>query len=161
MLKSLEELKDMTLHEYDALNDVFEVYDTDELVDKIQAEIDRYYLPRPLFDDGEPADFGMEFSDRFNDVCKIRKIVYLEDYVYVFDADTHLVILAEDDRLKRPPEPDRQEKIDADSELTAREYCDKHGIDASYDPDYVRDDYPEMLMRRHLLERQRKLDGVE
>ena len=160
MLKELENMAAM--NEADLMEYVRDY----RFIDEIQAEIGRYYLPRPLFEDGEPVQFGDLIQGSSH--CKFDNRVRFDRIIYYDTGRVRLDVAGGDgcmlqigQRLPRPPEPDTQEKIDEDFQLTVQEYCDKHGIDVSYDPDYVRDDYTELLVRRHLLERQRKLDGVE
>lgn len=83
------------------------------LSDEIQAEVDKYYLPRPLFEDGEPlqredfVDLGEGFS--FS-VCGLE--YDLVNNIVTMIGDNGLRIrLKSDDKLKHPPEPEVQEKL--------------------------------------------------
>lgn len=158
MLKSLEKLKSRGLYYYDRDTDAFIPYDIDKaaglatIYEKIQAEIDKYYLPRPLFEDEEPVQIGDKVADGI-EVFTVERVSY-GSVTYYLEGDNCLVCLTMEDRVSRPPEPDTQEKIDADMILAAFEYCEKYGIKCD---EAVRD----FERCRHLLERQRKLDGVE
>ena len=156
MLKSLEKLREHT----------FIGHGCSELAEEIQAEIDKFYLPRPLFEDGEPVQFGDLIQGSSH--CKFDNRVRFDRIIYYGTGRVRLDVAGGDgcmlqigQRLERPPEPDTQEKIDEDSELSAQEYCEKRGINASFDPDMAVGYYPEIAMRKDLLARQRKLDGVE
>lgn len=153
MLKSLEKLRDGVIFGEDG----FEL-STDKarnLADEIQAEVDKFYLLRPLFEGGEPADFGMEFVDWHGDARRIEEITWGSVRCRVSDEEGHSVLLEKHNRLSRPPEPDTQEKINDDNMLTPIVYCDKHGIAVR------QGESAGYIMRRHILARQRKLDGVE
>lgn len=59
---------------------------------ELKAAIDRYYLPRPLFDDGEPAQFGDMFVRDFGRDAKIDSLSYTKgnsDYVNVNGYERH------------------------------------------------------------------------
>lgn len=49
-------------------------------------------------------------------------------------------------------EPDTQERIDADTQISATDYCEKHGLE----PEAAK--HRGMLKCEHLLQRQRELD---
>lgn len=58
-MKLLDRLRDMYL--YIGSSDGKEIYEkflSNEFADDLQAEIDKYYLPRPIFEDGEPVHSG-------------------------------------------------------------------------------------------------------
>lgn len=68
---------------------------------ELQQTIDRYYLPRPLFEDGEPAQFGDMFVRDFGRDAKIDSLSYTKgnfDYVNVNGYERHDFA----HRLKRP-----------------------------------------------------------
>lgn len=76
---------------------------------ELQQAIDRYYLPRPLFDDGEPVQFGDRFvNDKGND-STLSSLNYTKgnsDYVNINGYERHDFA----HRLKRP----KQQVLDAD-----------------------------------------------
>lgn len=68
---------------------------------ELQQAIERYYLPRPLFDDGEPAQFGDMFVRDFGRDAKIESLSYTKgnsDYVNINGYERHDFA----HRLKRP-----------------------------------------------------------
>lgn len=136
----------------EAVNSAYEILKKHGTLD---AYIDKFYLPRPLFEDGKPADFRDDFVDCFGDTRKINKIVYIEEIGYhVFDADGHGVLISYGECLRRPLKPDTQEKIYADIELAPKDYCEKYGLDTTHGQRIY-------AKTRHLLARQRELGGVE
>ena len=145
MLKSLERLKEM------------QIIDTDEIADEIQAEVDEYYIARPLYDDDTPVQFGGWFYDSLRCPHTVQEISYDESGdVRVFDHEGYCAYM-KGGRLERPPE-ETQRLIDDDSKLDPFVYCGKYGIELGDD-----DDVSEMVekMVAHILKRQRRLDGVE
>lgn len=71
--------------------------------------LNRYYLPRPLFDDGEPAQFGDTFVRDFGRDAKIDSLSYTKgnsDYVNINGYERHDF----GHRLKRP----KPQVLDAD-----------------------------------------------
>ena len=80
---------------------VGEIANGSDEYDELKAAIDRYYLPRPLFDDGEPAQFGDMFVRDFGRDAKIDSLSYTKgnsDYVNVNGYERHDFA----HRLKRP-----------------------------------------------------------
>ena len=157
MLKTLEEIQ----AKYGGKDIAFTAENFAEFADKIQREIDKFYLPRPLFDDGEPADFGMEFVSNKGIVERIEHIDLFPEWAEINSyGSTTDWTYREDKPIKRPQEPDTQEKIDADARLYAGNYCAKYNLKADpHSP--LQEESPYYVMMWHLLERQRKLDGVE
>lgn len=47
-----------------------------------KAAIDRYYLPRPLFDDGDPVYIGAEIDDRNRGKLEVSRICYTDGGFY-------------------------------------------------------------------------------
>ena len=47
-----------------------------------KAAIDRYYLPRPLFEDGEPVYIGAEIDDRKRGKLEVSRICYTDGGFY-------------------------------------------------------------------------------
>lgn len=125
----------------------------DQLADEIQAEVDKFYLPRPLFEDGEPVQFGDRVSihSGASTIC-VSNITLWDNGACSVGGFKGSATSLDGGLLKRP-EPDTQEKIDADAILQNATYCIKHNI--------VYDANVETNVRKHLLARQRKLDGVE
>lgn len=73
----------------------------DSAFDPLKAAISKYFLPRPLFDDGEPAQFGDIFVRDFGRDAKIDSLSYTKgnsDYVNINGYERHDL----DHRLKRP-----------------------------------------------------------
>lgn len=158
MLRSLEKMKKTLLYEYDPCLDVFSPYDTDKFFGEIQAEIDRYYLPRPLFEDGEPVQFGdyiaVSHGRPDNRLCFERIIYYNSGIVRLDIAGYAGRILQTGERLERPQEPDTQDKIDEEAKNLV---CRLTG----QTPSEVAEEGGGLDEIVGLLERQRKLEGVE
>lgn len=128
-----------------------------DLADKIQAEVDKFYLPRPLFEDGEPVQFDdcVVLNDEGVSMCVMGIEYRLDDGSMTLIGDSGWHIKLQDGvKLKRPPEPDTQEKIDADASMNPIAYCVKHGIPTNDDMD---DAELHEIKTMHLLERQRKV----
>lgn len=88
---------------------VGEIANGSDEYDELKAAIDRYYLPRPLFEDGEPAQFGDTFVTDSGYNATLSSLNYTKgdhDYVSANGGKRHKVT----DRLKRP-EP---QVLDAD-----------------------------------------------
>lgn len=49
---------------------------------ELRQAIDRYYLPRPLFDDGEPVYIGAEIDDRKRGKLEVSRICYTDGGFY-------------------------------------------------------------------------------
>ena len=134
----------------------------EDLADEIQREVDKFYLSLPLFEDGEPVRLGDEFYCPDLGAVRACRIHYTGDHVQIItDIDTSFIVHP-GERLKRPlVTDDTQGKIDADTLLSAVDYCDK------YDLNYERGSIisykccAETVMRRDLLARQRRLDGMK
>ena len=164
MLRSLEKLRKGYFSEYPSYESTHPQFQHDraeKLAGEIQEEIDRCYLPRPLFEDGEPVQFGDLIQGSSH--CKFDNRVRFDRIIYYDTGRVRLDVAGGDgcmlqigQRLERPPEPDTQEKIDADLLLTARDYCNKYGLSYAYP-----NESSFIVIRRDLLARQRKLDGVE
>lgn len=75
----------------------------------LKKAIDRYYLPRPLFEDGEPVQFGDTFVRDYGKDGTVSSLTYTKgnsDYVNVNGYERHDF----DHRLKRP----KPQVLDAD-----------------------------------------------
>lgn len=114
--------------------------------------IDHYYLPRPRFEDGEPVHIG--------DTAKVGRVISrVESIKYTVNgwavnignklgaSAIHFPNIY-GDRLKRPPEPDTQERINAQAHQIA------YGL---FDSELGRDELEYAILE--LLERQRELDN--
>ena len=160
MLRSLERLRGGINVTLDVAPDEVTQRIYCEIADDIQAEVDekyilrdevdKFYLPRPLFEDGEPVQIG-DYVDLQREGMRHVQVTDIRPWIVYGNSTFH-----QREPYKRPPEPDTQEKIDADLLLTGREYCVKHGLD--YEHQNV---LSFVVARRDLLARQRKLDGVE
>ena len=150
MLRSLEKLRGGINVTLDVVPDEVTQKIYCEIADEIQAEVDKFYLPRPLFEDGEPVQIG-DYVDLQLEGMRHVQVTDIRPWIVYGNSTFH-----QREPYKRPPEPDTQEKIDADLLLTGREYCVKHGLD--YEHQNV---LSFVVARRDLLARQRKLDGVE
>lgn len=76
---------------------------------ELQQAIERYYLPRPLFDDGEPAQFGDRFQAEVGKPATLSSLTYTKghsDYFNVNGWERHDFA----HRLKRP----KPQVLDAD-----------------------------------------------
>ena len=78
--------------------------------------INRYWLPRPRFDDGEPVQFGDEYMS-IQDVHKVKGICVRADGSFEIESVGGVCYrYGEDERLKRLEPPDTWEKLAADIE---------------------------------------------
>lgn len=151
MLKSLEKLRRVWISG---------VEPSTELADEIQAEIDKFYLPRPVFEDGKPADFGDEFVTLKGAISTIYGFSVYRNRVEINPHGQCTDWTYEEGHsLRYPVEADAQKKIDSDVNLHSESYCKKFGLE--YSLLIGGDHHPSSVKMRHLLARQRKLDGVE
>lgn len=124
---------------------------------EVQDYIDRYYMPRPLFDDGEPVQFGDEIC-LDGEVRRVDRIVRWDEregwYLTTDDLHNHLPSV-NGPMLKRPPTPDTQERIDAEAPMSPWSYCEKYGLTV------LNQGLHALYCRKtlHLLKRQRELDA--
>lgn len=75
----------------------------------LKKALDRYYLPRPLFEDGEPVQFGDTFVRDYGKDGTVSSLTYTKgnsDYVNINGYERHDF----DHRLKRP----KPQVLDAD-----------------------------------------------
>lgn len=73
----------------------------DRLMPALADEIEKYYLPRPCFEDGEPVDFGCEFIDHNGNNQTVSSLTYTtgkSDYVTINGWDRKVLSA----NLKRP-----------------------------------------------------------
>lgn len=148
MLKSLERLKDARVLGFDG----YELFNDlgDNLADEIQAEVDRYYLPRPLDTNGNPVDVGATYT--IDDTVHYSPVTIDDIYVAVVD-DTGDRWHDVPSYQFKPYEPDSQNRIDADAEMGPKAYCEKYGLPVHTGPGT----YPRQLQIADLLKRQRDL----
>lgn len=147
---------------YNGSRDV-EWVDSDKLADAIQAEIDEYYIPRPLFNDGKPVQFGDLFGA--DHICMgnetpVESIEALSNGNYrVSGSNCNCAFIKNGKGLQYPKKDvldnDSQERINTDISLSPLKYCEKYGFDVSTINDL------EKCKMNHLLMRQRKLCEVE
>ena len=158
MLKSLKKLRTKLLGEFGSC--IASVDDARELADEIQEEIDRYYLPRPLFEDGEPADFGMEYVTGRDEVEKIETFVFSEDDVDINPSGQQVGWSTWWNRpLRHSIESDSQEQIDEDYKALKNKVIN-YTINAGLVADH-REASAFVSEFDAILARQRRLDGVE
>lgn len=135
------------------------------LAEEIQEEIDKYYLKRPMFEDGEPVQFGDKTIDRDFNMGKVQTIEFSNDdevCVIFEDEDGNLFFHhsnLDGKSLKRPPAHDTQERIDGDLVQIfngAHFYYEDHKDEIG---PLGYPDFQDMLEAciRHLFKRQRKL----
>ena len=156
MFKSLEKLMSRGLYYFDHDMDAFIPYDINNAANEIQAEIDKLCLFKPLFDDDEPVQFGDRFTDGIADLgYSVDGMLFWKDgRCELFSGDKREAFYP-GDRVGRPLKPDMQEEINADAKLDNMSYCAKYSIT------YAGEEAASIAVRKHLLYRQRKLDGVE
>ena len=130
--------------------------------------ISRYWLPRPRFDDGLPAQWGDEFvSSRTRST--VDKITLTASGTWKVEGKerTCWVIGQNGAKLSRPSLPDSWERVEADSKKFV---CDYYGRKLMFDcregksdacPASGTDDGGDMGMAQGLVRRCKKLAGVE
>lgn len=118
--------------------------------DTVGGDPSQWYI---LDADGNQVHIGDDVRNDYNNVFTVRYFKLLsESFVVCYDGDdnwdfphsVHKVI------------SDTQEQIDADAEISAMAYCLKYGLESVDEGETT-----SILKTRHILERQRKLDGVE
>lgn len=126
----------------------------------IQDYINFFYLPRPLFDDGEPVQWGDKVFISREEGMSVNALIYDKDGNIAptgkIATDNYYVKYNSYRRAKRPPMPDTQERIDHDATMNPAHYCGLHGLNLPDDSDQA--ECTEAMMR-HLLKRQRELDA--
>lgn len=119
-------------------------------------EIERFYIPRPRFEDGEPVRWGE------------TEIEWDADEEYPFNAISEsgypiakgvsiicaYAKMTKDGFVKRKEYPDTLESIEDDATMLPYGYCLKHGISLSALPDM---EEATISMIRDLLRRQREV----
>lgn len=129
-----------------------------KIADEIQRDVDEYYLPRPLFEDGDPVQFLDYVKDVVLSYPVMSITLYADGSFDIGNDSSDFGYYSSDDRLKRPEHYDTQERIDNDATLPAAMYCQKHDIELSCDFDYEEVETKKVL---DLLRRQRELLGGE
>lgn len=108
-----------------------------EVYPLLREAIDRYYLPRPLFEDGEPVYIGAEIEDRKRGKLEVSRICYTDAGFYFNNSrdgskrkKTKGITYAYGERVGRP----KQQVLDADGVpievgdtvyILPGEHCDK------------------------------------
>ena len=138
----------------DAVNSAYEILKEYGTLD---AYIDKFYLPRPLFEDGEPVQFGDEFIGDTGTKWKVQTISVFDTGTVMIGDGGWRIRLESGDRLKRPPDPDSQEKIDEDYRNETNSLITDSGRGCMTRERALK--YVERF--DELMARQRKLDGVE
>lgn len=123
-----------------------------EIADKIQAEINQHFLPRPEFEDGTP----IQWKDKLQNGEILDSIVYREDGSIGLNAwiDDYEYYSADGGKFIKPEPPDTPDKVLEDVLLDPMNYCIIHGINLPTGSSY---DESRIKATRHLLERQRRL----
>lgn len=116
----------------------------------VEGYIEHFYLPKPLFEDGEPVQWGDKAVGAYI-TAEVVTFVVNDKGDYFING----VQYQPGERVKRPPSPDTQERIDEDERLSSVRYCEKYGIDF----DSVDESFG--YKYHDLYERQRKLMGGE
>lgn len=84
---------------------------------ELRQAINRYYLPRPLFEDGEPVYIGAEIDDRKRGKLEVSRICYTDGGFYFNNSrgsngrKMKGITYKHGERVKRP----KQQVLDADS----------------------------------------------
>lgn len=153
-----------------------DVKDSDVMFNWLADRIEREYLERPRFEDGEVVQIGDIVEGGYGDKMKVENfLVWSNGSSHVTDGAFSSATHGASEPYKRYVEPDTQEKINEDSIKFFVDYwncsniacsdcphsgrikellkIDKQDIDSSFSC--------EMAMRLDLLRRQRELDGVE
>lgn len=112
--------------------------------------LDRWYLPRPLFEDGQPVQFGDEFVNTGGKAEEAEMIAYMGNGDVKLGGDSCGAWLESGEYAKRP-ERDSLGKIEDDATLPPDEYCRR------WLPTFPTDDVAMCVenMIRDLLRRQR------
>lgn len=102
---------------------------------ELEEAIDHYYLPRPLFEDGEPAQFGDSVNDDNDEARIVRELAYCEDgTIILLDHNPETICETRADIPVKRPQP---EVLDADGVpievgdtvyILPGEHCDKFPI---------------------------------
>lgn len=117
--------------EFDPKNDSFYGLKGDIKIrfSDLAAFIDNYFLPRPLFEDGTPVKVG--------DRILLYGIADREVTDYCVCDDGSFAInnfqYDQDQRLKKPEQPDSWEQLEKEAMLAPYDYCRKRGIDHKND----------------------------
>lgn len=105
---------------------------TSETLGSIADQIERETLPLPLFEDGEPVQFGDGFVGKDGCACIANNFLLFEmadgyrDCI-VANAKGIGITVVGDERLKRPEPPDSWERLEAD--VAVGDACRYFGVE--------------------------------
>lgn len=155
MLKGIEKLRNGMFSGHPLCDATRE--DARMLADEIFVEVKKWCMYKPLFGDDEPVQFGDRFTDGIADLdYTVEGMLFWRDgRCELFNRNGERTMFHFGDRVSRPSNPYTQEQIDADAKLDSLDYCAKYSIT------YAGEETASIAVRKHLLARQRKLDGVE
>lgn len=110
------------------------------LFDKLADEIERYYIPRPRFEDGEPVHFGDALERRVGLPTSVVGIAVHNDGSYALsDNEENTTYYTDGDLIKRP----YPKVMDADGvvinegETVWSEYGDEYFVDTIENADCI------------------------
>lgn len=117
----------------DALKDItgvevspFEDGNGSEVLNALADRIEREYIPRPRFEDGEPVQFGDYFVSKDGFGVPLASLGITYDGRYEFNYWTcggdYYLAIEPGEAAKRPEEPDSWERIEADAKKGLSEY---------------------------------------
>lgn len=127
--------------------------------------IDSYFLPRPLFEDGTPVKVGDEFAlHKPSRSEKVAGFCVRDDGSFSING----FVYDQDQRVKRPEQPDSWEQLEEDSKLYCCEYFGRSykkclGCQAD-DPNYHPYDHPydcNKAKTQDIVRRAKALAGVD
>lgn len=95
----------------------YELKGASHLLRELADQIERETLPRPLFEDGEPVQFGDEFVNDKGDVLQVNRITLLDDGRFILNG------WFKRERFKRPEPPDTWERLTAEVEACDGSAC--------------------------------------
>ena len=84
---------------------------------RIAKDIERETLPRPLFEDGAPVQFGDDVLVKcpYGDFCgELYQVAFDGEVVTLTNIDGEIVHITQGQRVNRPEPPDTWERIEAD-----------------------------------------------
>lgn len=117
-MRSLDKLRKMDVFVYDEDIRAYRTADMDWIANEIEDEIDEWYLPRPLFEDGEPVQFGDEFLPTAifdTDYCgssTVKRICITDRGNCTIGDDSSSAWIPHCARFRRPTEQYTQGELD-------------------------------------------------